>query len=179
MTEPMFVVEGEIDALSIIEVGHIAIGLGSASNYKKLVNEVAKNPPQFPLLIALDNDETGRQTSVKLLEELQKINVECYEVDINGKYKDSNEYLVAEREKFKSKVEESLQNLYSLVENKKNDYVQNYSAVKYLREFVNVLNDRITNKKFEEVIKIESFKDYNKSEEMKSKNSSNTCCLLV
>ena len=39
--------------------------------------------------------------------------------------------------------------------------------------------DRITNKKFEEVIKIESFKDYNKSEEMKSKNSSNTCCLLV
>ena len=39
--------------------------------------------------------------------------------------------------------------------------------------------DRITNKKFEEVIKIESFKDYNKSEEMKSKNSFNTCCLLV
>lgn len=143
MTEPVFVVEGEIDALSVIEVGHSAIGLGSVSNYKKLVNEVAKKPPKFPLLIALDNDESGRQTSVKLLEELQKINIECYEVDINGEYKDSNEYLVEDREKFKAKVEDSLQNLHSLAENKKTDYVQNYSAVKYLREFVNVLNDKI------------------------------------
>ena len=142
-SEPIFIVEGEIDALSVIEVGHIAIGLGSVSNYKKLVNVVEKNPPKFPILIALDNDESGHQTSLKLLEELQKINVECYEVDINGKYKDSNEYLVVEREKFKSKVEETLQNLHSLSENKKINYVQKYSAVKYLCEFVNVLNERI------------------------------------
>ena len=39
--------------------------------------------------------------------------------------------------------------------------------------------DKISNKKFEDVIKIESFKDYNKTEEKHSKNSYNTCCLLV
>ena len=39
--------------------------------------------------------------------------------------------------------------------------------------------DKITTKKFEDVIKIESYKDYNKTEEVKSKNSFNTCCFLV
>ena len=39
--------------------------------------------------------------------------------------------------------------------------------------------DKISNQKFEDVIKIESFKDYNKTEETTSKNSNNTCCFLV
>ena len=39
--------------------------------------------------------------------------------------------------------------------------------------------DKVTTKKFEDVIKIESYKDYNKTEEVKSKNSFNTCCFLV
>ena len=39
--------------------------------------------------------------------------------------------------------------------------------------------DKITDKNFEEVIKIESFKDYNKTEEMKTKNVYNNCCFLV
>ena len=39
--------------------------------------------------------------------------------------------------------------------------------------------DKVTTRKFEDVIKIESFKDYNKTEEVKSKNAFNTCCFLV
>ena len=36
--QPISIVEGEIDALSIMEVGGVAVGLGSTGNAKKLVN---------------------------------------------------------------------------------------------------------------------------------------------
>lgn len=39
--------------------------------------------------------------------------------------------------------------------------------------------DKISGKKFEEIINIESFKEYNKTEEVKNKNVYNTCCFLV
>ena len=39
--------------------------------------------------------------------------------------------------------------------------------------------DKITNTKFVEIVKIESFKDYNKMEEIKSSNHTNTCCEII
>ena len=77
VTEPVFVVEGEIDALSVFEVGHYAVGLGSTSNYRKLIEEVSKGNFKTPLLIAMDSDESGRQTAEKILKELQELNFEC------------------------------------------------------------------------------------------------------
>lgn len=143
MFEPIFVVEGEVDALSIIEIGHSAISLGSVSNYKKLIAEFVQSKPPFPILIALDNDESGRQTSEKLLHELQKIGVECYEVDINNEFKDSNEHLVKARESFKKAVNNALKKILTLRENKKINYVQENSALKYLREFIDVLSKKV------------------------------------
>ena len=39
--------------------------------------------------------------------------------------------------------------------------------------------DKITKTNFFEVIKIESFKDYNKMEEIKSSSHKNTCCNII
>ena len=39
--------------------------------------------------------------------------------------------------------------------------------------------DKITNTKFVEIVKIESFKDYNKMEEIRSSNHTNTCCEII
>ena len=39
--------------------------------------------------------------------------------------------------------------------------------------------DKITKSNFYEVVKIESFKDYNKMEEIKSSNHTNTCCVII
>jgi hypothetical protein len=39
--------------------------------------------------------------------------------------------------------------------------------------------DKITKTNFYEIIKIESFKDYNKMEEIKSSNHTNTCCVII
>ena len=39
--------------------------------------------------------------------------------------------------------------------------------------------DKITKTNFVEIVKIESFKDYNKMEEIKSSNHTNTCCEII
>ena len=39
--------------------------------------------------------------------------------------------------------------------------------------------DKITKTNFVEVIKIESFKDFNKMEEMKTSHHNNTCCVII
>ena len=39
--------------------------------------------------------------------------------------------------------------------------------------------DKITNTNFIEVINIESFKDFNKMEEIKSSHQTNTCCVII
>lgn len=46
-TEPIFITEGAIDALSIMEAGHIAIGLGGVDK------------PTQPFIISLDGDKAG------------------------------------------------------------------------------------------------------------------------
>ena len=137
--EAVFVVEGEIDALSLIEVGYSAIGLGSTSNYKKLLEEVEKNKPEMPLLIAMDKDEAGKKTSTTLKEELSKLKVECYEVDVNGECKDANELLMTNREGLKRRAEEAIKQISQLKEQALQSYIDQFSTKKYLSEFVNGL----------------------------------------
>lgn len=97
----VFVVEGEIDALSIIDVGAEAIALGSVSNYRKLftmLNE--KDYKNKKLLLALDNDDAGRNTSQKIMHELSDMSITCRIVDIIGKHKDPNDCFVHDKAQF-------------------------------------------------------------------------------
>ena len=104
--QPIFVVEGEIDALSIIEVGGDAIGLGSTSNYKQLINLLAKEKTAQPLILALDQDEEGKATEDKLAEDLEGLQIPFYRCNITGAAKDANEALLANRDSFKETIEE-------------------------------------------------------------------------
>ena len=81
-TKPVFIVEGELDALSIIEVGGFAVGLGSTSNYKQLVDLVKKQRPAQPLILALDADEDGQKTEKILAEELTALQVPFYKYNL-------------------------------------------------------------------------------------------------
>lgn len=95
--EPIFIVEGEIDAMSIFEARGVAIGLGGIANIKAFV-ELAKDEPQKqPYIIALDNDMPGKEASRKLVSLLQAEGLKVCELDIYGKYKDANEALQANR----------------------------------------------------------------------------------
>lgn len=93
--QPVFVVEGELDALSIIEVGGQAIALGSTANYKKLVTHLEHNKPTQPLILALDNDEAGRSATKTLAQELERLEIPyIVAVELYGEHKDANEALV-------------------------------------------------------------------------------------
>ena len=106
--KPIFVVEGEFDALSVMEAGGQAVALGSVQNADLLTREITKIKQQLArsngdeakeyhpiILLALDNDKTGKRASKRLFTKLKQGNTLCYEVDIVRNHKDPNEALVA------------------------------------------------------------------------------------
>ena len=97
---PVFITEGEIDALSIIEAGGLATALGSAANYKMLVDLLRDKRTNNTLILSLDNDDAGRKTSRELAAALQGLNISYISADIAAGYKDPNDALTADREAF-------------------------------------------------------------------------------
>ncbi|MBR2209044.1 MAG: toprim domain-containing protein [Synergistaceae bacterium] len=99
--KPVFIVEGEIDALSIIDAGGQAVGLGSVANIGKLIEAVKAELPKVPLIIQLDNDERGRQSEKKLIEALRNLGFFSYRhYALPESFKDANEFLMADRVNF-------------------------------------------------------------------------------
>ena len=136
--QPVFVVEGEFDALSIIEAGGIAVALGSSSNLR-FIEFLKSNRPKYPLILALDNDEAGRAGEAKLSEELTKIQVEFVDADITLGFKDANEALVGDKETFIQTVLNARNNVLALLEEKRQKEAEAYyqtAAVNGLSDFI-------------------------------------------
>lgn len=142
MQAPLIVVEGEIDALSIIEIGYQAIALGSTTNYKKLISYCMELKPTKPLLIALDNDKSGKETTTKLVEGLRANNIECYAVNICGSWKDANEALVADREAFTNLVADAIASIKDQQEQEKLDYLKTSTSF-YMKDFINGIAESV------------------------------------
>jgi len=104
---PVFVVEGEIDALSIIEMGAEAVALGSTANKGKLLELLKDRKPSGPLIIALDNDAAGKRATAELSDSLHALGVTYVTADISGDHKDPNERLQADREGLVEAVEKA------------------------------------------------------------------------
>ena len=152
--QPVFVVEGEFDALSIIEAGGIAVALGSSSNLR-FIEFLKSNRPKYPLILALDNDEAGRVGEAKLSDELTKIQVEFVDADITGEFKDANEALIGDREVFIQNVLNARDNVLSLLEKKRQKEEQAYyqtSAVTDFRNLLLTLKSVITRIVFQQVL---------------------------
>lgn len=96
--QPVFIVEGEIDALSIIDVGGDALAIGSASYVKKFLEDAKGYTPQQPLIVSLDNDKAGQKAAAELIEGLKNLKFAVYSFNVAGEYKDANERLNKDRE---------------------------------------------------------------------------------
>ena len=90
-TTTIFVVESEIDALSIVQSGFNAVALGGVGNTNKLIEAVNKHRPTVPILLACDNDEPGQKANNVLHEAIPKSKI----INPYGEYKDANEMLVS------------------------------------------------------------------------------------
>lgn len=102
---PCFVVEGEIDALSIIEVGGNALALGSVSNAERLLKVLEGRRPKQPLIIAMDNDEAGQKAAKTLAEGMEKQGLTFYRRNPFEGFKDANEALQKDRESLRAAIE--------------------------------------------------------------------------
>ena len=136
---PIFIVEGEIDALSIIEVGGEAIGLGSTNNVDKLLEILKTKRPKKAFILALDNDDPGKKAQAKLKEGLEDLGLNYIENDIAQGFKDSNEALIADVFDFAIRVngakEEAIQASLSDIEK-----LEKENAYNYLEAFNNDIN---------------------------------------
>ena len=103
----VFICEGQIDAMSFAEIGLDAVGLGGVNEVSKLVKQLKEEPCNKILVVALDNDKAGRRATGKFIEELAEAELDQDYIVISGlygKYKDANEFLVADREGFIDRI---------------------------------------------------------------------------
>lgn len=98
----VFVVEGQIDALSIIEAGGEAVGLGGISHGKALLDAIRSRHERVsvPVVVAFDNDddaktaETVRKSAERLRADLRAIGVFVADGHpVAPEFKDPNEEL--------------------------------------------------------------------------------------
>ena len=134
--QPIFIVEGEIDALSIMEVGGVAVGLGGVSNAEKLVDKLKDKKLERPLILALDNDSAGKRAQDELAKLLQDKKIPYITAELTTEdVKDPNEMLVKNRETFKARVEEA-------IKDDKEKYLET-STDNYIQDFVNGIADSV------------------------------------
>ena len=122
---PVFIVEGEFDALSIMELGYEALAIGGCGNVPSLIKALLKRHKEGkilpPILICMDNDEAGEKAMRRILEEVKILEIPVKiafsesnsERSLYGKYKDANEFLVQERDVCKKRLESVIKGVTS------------------------------------------------------------------
>lgn len=95
-----YIVEGEIDALSLEEVGKNAIALGSIASINLLIKRFQNDKPTNTFYLMLDNDEQGIKAQEELYNKMKGLGLKVEKTNLLGKYKDPNDYLVEDRNSF-------------------------------------------------------------------------------
>lgn len=125
---PIFITEGEIDAISIIQAGGEAIALGGQA-IDKVFNKALELGIKQPLIIALDNDETGKANTEKIKErkeELKRQGLKLYFPDIQSLFnecKDANELLKKNDFYFESIINDLISNAENLEETERQEAI--------------------------------------------------------
>lgn len=101
---PMFIVEGEADALSLWELGYTALSLGSVSSAGRFIDFATAHSDKH-YIIALDNDNAGAGAISKITAALAEKGISHTVADINDHYKDPNERLQKDRDGLRKALE--------------------------------------------------------------------------
>ena len=135
--QPIYIVEGEIDAMSIYEVGGEAVALGSTAYVNRFLEGIHRAPRQR-FIIALDNDKAGKEAAQGLREGLKKKGATVYTYNPCMGYKDANDALQGDREAFAHAVKQGIENP-ALAEYEQ----QRPSAADRLQDFIDGIADSV------------------------------------
>lgn len=112
---PLFICEGIMDALSIIECGFRAAALGSAANYRLLSDAVDKYGAGCPIVLLFDPDEAGKNALDKLSHSLSEKNAVFYDgSEILGNYHDPNARLIKDPDGLKAALSDFVRKISDL-----------------------------------------------------------------
>ena len=110
---PCFVVEGELDALSVIDCGFHAVALGTTGRALPFARKLKDNPPKAKLILALDADNPGQEATGLIVKELSKASVpfsvaRAFRGRGNKAANDANEALNISREQFQEDLQTAI-----------------------------------------------------------------------
>lgn len=105
--QEIFVTEGAIDALSVIEAGAAAIALNSTANADALIKQLEQRRTAATLILCLDNDDAGRKAAGVIKQGLQRLNIAFITANICGEYKDPNDALTGDKAAFIEAIEQA------------------------------------------------------------------------
>lgn len=136
----VFIVEGCFDALSIIELGYNAIALNSTNNIDLLIRHLKerKEPLYNPLIIALDNDQVGKNAGIELQNKLNDLGINNYfKGDLYRQYKDANERLINDREGLNEAIESYI---FTVNNGLLTEYQNSKSTLAFLEDFKELID---------------------------------------
>ena len=128
-SEPVFITEGPMDALSIEEAGEAALALCGTSGQTELLKLLEDHGTSHLLILALDNDAPGRAASNQLREKLEGQNIPCM-VCTESLYlgtKDLNEALCRNADQFRQAVKDAAKAACTEIEEKRQAKIQAYA----------------------------------------------------
>lgn len=140
--EPIFIVEGTMDAMSVMSLGDFhAVAINTTGDPKALKRTILENKGrQGVYIVCEDNDEAGQKGLERLKTLFDDESIPYIAWNISGDSKDANEQLVKNPEQLKSAVQAAYDNAKYYAEREaareKEEYMKD-SAASYLQEFVN------------------------------------------
>ena len=149
----VYVTEGELDALSIIDIAGYdsAVGLGSVSSVSFFLSVLDKTERKPMFIIALDNDSAGEQARNELAAGFDERSISYCVYDPCGGFKDPNEALMNDRETFCRAVMYGIEHIDALIEQRlldniavrKTEYDGQFSAKAFLQDFVDGISENV------------------------------------
>lgn len=110
-----YIVEGEIDCMSLETLGINAIGLGSCNQVNALLQLCKESKPTGILIFCLDNDDAGLKATQKKAE-FEKLGIVCATSTIleEHNFKDINDFLLADKQRLENAINTEVENLKQL-----------------------------------------------------------------
>lgn len=130
--KPIFVAEGEIDALSIIELGYEAIALGGVGSQNKFIDILNATNPKNSFILVLDNDEAGKKAAKEIKEKINDLIIPTEKYPSGTK--DINKFLLQDKKGLKQYLENAILEI--------NPYIKN-NAKHNLRAFINGIAESV------------------------------------
>lgn len=145
-TSPIFITEGEIDAMSIEEAGGAAVGLGSYDNVDIFLRLLDERKPSQMLVIAFDEEE-AEEKQARVIEAEEKLSAGLRERGIPytvyhpyGAAKDANEALLRDREAFTAAIKKA-EAMADRVEEYRREMYFGQSAGAHIQDFLNGITE--------------------------------------